>query len=65
MVEFPKNLEEELEVAERRRVIEALAQSRGSRTDAAKTLGIPRTTLLHKMRRFGIGRPSARHSEGP
>jgi transcriptional regulator of acetoin/glycerol metabolism len=34
---------------------EALASARGLRTDAAKALGIPRTTLLHKMRRSGIG----------
>jgi DNA-binding NtrC family response regulator len=50
----PANLAEELNVTEKSRVAEAVAQARGSRTEAAKALGIPRTTLLHKMRRFGI-----------
>ena len=45
---------EELEQAEKRRVVEALQQSRGSRTEAAKLLGVPRTTLLNKLRRYGL-----------
>jgi transcriptional regulator with AAA-type ATPase domain len=50
----PGSLFEELEQSERARVEEALQQSGGSRTEAAKSLGIPRTTLINKMRRFGI-----------
>ena len=50
----PANLTEEMDVTEKTRLTEALGQARGSRTEAAKALGIPRTTLLHKMRRFGI-----------
>ncbi|HET7226145.1 MAG TPA: sigma 54-interacting transcriptional regulator [Candidatus Eisenbacteria bacterium] len=51
---FPATLSEELEHAERQRLIEALRHANGSRTLAAKALGIPRTTLLNKMKRFGI-----------
>jgi transcriptional regulator with PAS, ATPase and Fis domain len=45
---------EELEQAERRRVSEALQQARGSRTEAAKALGMPRTTFINKMKRYGL-----------
>ena len=45
---------EELEQAEKRRVVEALQQTRGQRTEAAKLLGVPRTTLLNKIRRYGL-----------
>jgi DNA-binding NtrC family response regulator len=47
-------LVEELDLAEKRRVLEVLGQTRGSRTEAAKLLGIPRTTLLNKLRRYGM-----------
>ena len=50
----PGNLFEEMEQTERERIAEALAQARGSRTDAAKSLGIPRTTFLNKMKRYGL-----------
>jgi transcriptional regulator with AAA-type ATPase domain/tetratricopeptide (TPR) repeat protein len=52
--EVPTTLIEELEQAERRRVREALAQARGSRTDAAQILGMPRTTFINKLRRYGL-----------
>jgi sigma-54-dependent transcriptional regulator len=52
--EVPATLIEELEQAERRRVSEVLAQARGSRTDAARILGMPRTTLINKLRRYGL-----------
>ena len=45
---------EELGEAEKRRVVEVLRQVGGSRTEAAKLLGVPRTTLLNKMRRYGL-----------
>ena len=45
---------EELEMAERRRVEEALQNARGSRTEAAKKLGMPRTTFINKLRRYGL-----------
>ncbi|MEK7330502.1 MAG: sigma 54-interacting transcriptional regulator, partial [Candidatus Eisenbacteria bacterium] len=47
-------LSEELGQAERRRMVEALAQSSGSRSDAARALGMARTTLVTKMKRYGI-----------
>ena len=53
--EVPTTLIGELEQAERRRVAEVLAQTRGSRTEAAKMLGMPRTTLINKIRRYGLG----------
>jgi transcriptional regulator with PAS, ATPase and Fis domain len=53
--EAPATLGEEMAQAERARIVEALAQTRGSKTEAARALGMPRTTLLHKMRRYGIG----------
>jgi DNA-binding NtrC family response regulator len=48
------SLLEEMEQSEKRKVIEALAQTRGSRTEAARMLGIPRTTLLNKIKRYGL-----------
>ena len=50
----PSGLMQELEQAERRRIVEALAQAKGVRTEAAKILGMSRTTFLGKMKRFGI-----------
>ena len=47
---------EEMEQAEKRRVVEALQQTRGSRTEAAKVLGVPRTTLLNKIKRYGLAK---------
>jgi DNA-binding NtrC family response regulator len=48
-------LSEELEQAERRRMVEALAQTGGSRSDAARSLGMARTTFVTKLKRYGIG----------
>ena len=47
-------LTEELEQAERRRMVDALAAAKGSRTEAARALGMSRTTMLGKMKRYGI-----------
>ncbi len=52
--EVPTTLVEELEQAERRRMGEALAQARGSRTEAARILGLPRTTLINRAKRYGL-----------
>jgi transcriptional regulator of acetoin/glycerol metabolism len=51
----PATLLEELAESEKARIAEALKQAANSRTDAAKALGIPRTTLLNKMKRYGLG----------
>ena len=45
---------EELAQSEREKIAAVLKQSGNSRTEAAKTLGIPRTTLLNKIRRYGL-----------
>jgi DNA-binding NtrC family response regulator/tetratricopeptide (TPR) repeat protein len=52
--EVPTTLIQELEQSERRRVVEALSQARGSRTEAAKILGVPRTTLVNRVKRYGL-----------
>ncbi len=52
--EVPTTLNGELEVEERRLVQEALVKAAGSRTEAARILGVPRTTLVNKIRRFGL-----------
>jgi transcriptional regulator with AAA-type ATPase domain len=41
-------------VADRKLVLEALAKSGGNRSTAARDLGIPRSTLLYKLRRYGL-----------
>jgi two-component system, NtrC family, response regulator len=56
----PVTLIEELEQAERRRVVEALAQHGQSRTEAARALGMPRTTLINKMKRYGLHEPESK-----
>lgn len=49
-----------LEAAERLHIARTLAHTRGNRRRAALILGISRSTLLHKIRRYGIGeQPSA------
>jgi two-component system, NtrC family, response regulator len=50
----PANLSQELGQAERRRIVEALAAANGVRTEAARLLGMSRTTLIGKMQRYGI-----------
>jgi two-component system response regulator AtoC len=47
-------LREALAVAEREHLMRALAACSGSRQDAARMLGIDRSTLFHKLRRHGI-----------
>ncbi len=43
--------------AEHRRILEALRQSNGNQTRAAKSLGISRGTLISRLERFGVPRP--------
>ncbi len=45
---------EVMEAIERDRLIAALKASGGNRSSAARTLGIPRTTLINKIRRYGL-----------
>ena len=50
----PGTLEAELAQTEKRRIEEALRMSRNSKADAARLLGIPRTTLINRIQRLGI-----------
>jgi len=50
----PATLGAELAQTERRRIEEALRMSRNSKADAARLLGMPRTTLINRMQRLGI-----------
>ncbi len=50
----PSTLLEELAHSEREKIAAMLKHVAGSRTEAAKALGIPRTTLLNKIRRYGL-----------
>ena len=52
-VQFPINLRELLQEIESRLMKQAIAQSRYS-TEAAKLLGLQRTTFLMKCKRYGI-----------
>ncbi len=45
---------ESLEAVERRQVAAALQYTGGNKRQAALLLGISRSTLLHKVRRFGL-----------
>ena len=44
-----------MEVVEKRRLVAALKAAGGNQSRAARSLGIARTTLINKLRRFGIG----------
>ena len=50
----PSTLLEELAHSEREKIAAMLKHVAGSRTEAARALGIPRTTLLNKIRRYGL-----------
>jgi DNA-binding NtrC family response regulator len=44
-----------LDAAERRHIVRVLEHTGGNRKQAAAVLGISRSTLLNKIRRYGIG----------
>jgi transcriptional regulator with AAA-type ATPase domain len=52
--EAPRNFSEEMESQEKVRILEALEKSHYVRADAARILRMSRTTLLGKMKRYGI-----------
>jgi len=52
--EAPRNFSEEMESQEKSRILEALEKTHYIKADAARLLRISRTTLLGKMKRFGI-----------
>jgi DNA-binding NtrC family response regulator len=52
--EAPRGLHAETRALEERRLREALARSRGNRSQAARSLGLSRQGLLKKLRRYGL-----------
>jgi DNA-binding NtrC family response regulator len=53
---------ESLDQAERRHIAFALRYTDGNKRRAAQLLGISRSTLLHKVRKYGLGEtPEERH----
>ena len=48
------SFEKEMEMVERRKMDEALRTHHGSRSEAARSLRMPRTTFLAKMKRYGM-----------
>jgi DNA-binding NtrC family response regulator len=53
-------LHAELDRIERERILDALTRSAGNQTQAAKLLGISRTTLVARLEAFGFPRPRKR-----
>ncbi len=43
-----------LESSEKQQILEAIARAGGNRTQAAKDLGMPRSSLLYKLQKYGI-----------
>ncbi|HEY6033970.1 MAG TPA: helix-turn-helix domain-containing protein, partial [Kofleriaceae bacterium] len=52
----PTTLDTNLREVERKAIIDALVQCGGNQTRAAEVLGMPRRTLVHKLRALGIPR---------
>ena len=44
----------EAEAFERRQLVEALESSRGNKSEAARLLGLPRSTLVSKLKKLGV-----------
>jgi two-component system response regulator AtoC len=53
----PADLRGEIELVERRRIVEALESCAGNQTRAARQLGISRRTMVSRMEAFGLPRP--------
>jgi DNA-binding NtrC family response regulator len=63
-----RGLHAETRALEQRRLREALEQTRGNKSQAARSLGLSRQGLLKKLRRYGLGAPEgggARVAEAP
>ncbi len=54
------DLRDEIEALERRRIEDALARTAGNQTHAALLLGMPRRTLVTRLKEYGIERPKDR-----
>lgn len=53
-----------LREVERRHILEVLSATQGSRTEAARILGLDRKTLYRKLLRYGIGSSNGRQGVG-
>ena len=49
-----RDLASELRDIERKRIVEALAATRGNQSQAARDLGVSRAVLLNRMKVFGL-----------
>ncbi len=54
VVAAPAGLADELDHLERERLSEALVRAAGNKAEAARALGIPRSTLFSKLRKYGL-----------
>jgi transcriptional regulator with PAS, ATPase and Fis domain len=57
------SLQEDLDKFERQRIVDALAECDGNQTKAAALLGMSRTTLIERIRAYGLPRPRLRSPE--
>ena len=55
----------QVEQLERQRIVDALARAAGNQSVAARLLGMPRRTLVKRLRAYGIPRPRSRNREEP
>ena len=63
--DWSKTLREQLEQSEARLIEEALRQSNGNKSEAARLLGIRPNTLHYKLERFGLTAPKAKPLDEP
>ena len=49
-------MRDELKDEERRRILHALEQCHGNQSQAARLLGMPRRTLVERLRAYGVTR---------
>jgi len=59
----PADLPSEIRSLERERIMEALLQTGGIQSEAARTLGISRRTLITRIEEYGLPRPRKRESK--
>jgi two-component system NtrC family response regulator len=52
--DVPTNLAEETVLVEKRRIEDAVQKASGNKSEAARLLGLSRTTMLSKMKRYGM-----------
>jgi len=65
MDEAPTRPPESLADVERRHIVLTLAWTGGNRREAARLLGVARSTLLAKIRRYGLDDVTAGSGRGP